>query len=998
MAALIIAAVRARILQAFTMLILAALVAAVAAAGPWYATAAASRAAAGDIAVAPAAQRVLSVRKTGSTSGDPRAALDDFRADVSGLLPIPGLEPVLGMTMPLTARSGAAAPALPVSYRAGFCDHVELTGTCPDSAGEAAISVNAGARLGVDIGDELTVRAAQNTVPVTLRVVARYALVDPAGPYWSNRLFRADGGLEPAFTVLDTFAVAPLSGPTLAYDVEVPDALLRGDAGYDLAEVMSHAEAAFAAANLRLVNPTGTLLDTIAADQAAIRDGVVIALIQVLVLGLFAVGLAVRYTGRERRGDLALLKLRGSTRRGMLWLGVGQHLVPMTAGLLAGAPIGVAVAFLVVGPVRDPADRVDAAAMSATAVGVILVGGLLVLLAVEAAVLRLPVVRLLSQVAPGGRNWRADVIDLALLVLAAAAVYQVRAGQTGGGLARVAPALVALAVVLLVARLLGRLAHRGSGAALRAGRLQLGLAVAQASRRPGAHRVFAVVAVAVAMFAGAQGLWIAGHQARVQRSAAELGAPRVLTVGAPNRTALEHAVRLADPGGRQAMAVVIDRDSMPPVIAVDSSRFDAVAHRQPQDGTVAALTGTTANPPPATAMVSGTGLTLRARNDAADPIVITAVLQHEGTGDSRIVRFPPLPPGERTVRADVEGCDTAPGCRLVRWELVGDSRPGSVAKNAAVTIRGLSQQTPGRVVLDAQALADARRWRPDFAGAAMDVFAGADGLTLRMDGGQKDASLIGNAVYAVDADLPVPVVMAGPAPLAWQFSDPVLYAFGSSAVPVRLAGTAPVLPVIGRGGFLVDLDTARRVAAEEDLGGDFQVWLADDTPAAVVDALRANGLSVAGDETVAQRAARYEAQGTTVGATFAWLAAVVSLLLAASIVAVAMTVESGPLGAMLRVLRTQGLPRPVAARVAHVGSAALIVAGTAVGLLAAFSARLMVGVAVEPFTDGWDLTASPGPLGPAALGAAGLIALLVLGPTAWLSVRPVVRTVTRTDR
>jgi hypothetical protein len=68
-----------------------------------------------------------------------------------------------------------------------------------------------------------------------------------------------------------------------------------------------------------------------------------------------------------------------------------------------------------------------------------------------------------------------------------------------------------------------------------------------------------------------------------------------------------------------------------------------------------------------------------------------------------------------------------------------------------------------------------------------------------------------------------------------------------------------------------------------------------------------------------------------------------------------------------------------------------VVAGLLAGLLAAAVARPAVGVTVRPFTDNWTLIPPPGALGPAALLVAGLLALLTLGVTSWLAVRPLVR-------
>jgi putative ABC transport system permease protein len=1003
MVALVLGAVRARTAQALTVLILTALIAAVAAAGPWYAIAASSRAADGDVAAAPAAQQTLSVRQTATTGGAPQTALDAFRGTVRRLLPVPDLRPVLGMTVALTTAGGDGRATMSVSYRDGFCSHVRLSGPCPAAPGQAAISQDVAAQLGLGPGGRLQLRASQNTVPVTLRIVSLYTVLDPAGEYWSNKLFGANGGLEPAFTPIETFTDDQLTDPTLTYDVGVSPALIRGDDGYDLRGVLRAAEPRFDEAGLRLVNPTWQVLTTIAVDRRTIGEAVVVALCQVLVLGLFAIGLAGRYTGRERRGDAALLKLRGSTRRGMLGLALGQHLVPMLLGALVGAPLGLLAARLLAGRVRGPADRLLAGELSAAAVGVVVLGGLLVLLAVEVAVLRLPVAQLLSRVSAGRRDWRADVIDLVLLALAVGAAYQVRAGRSTGGLALVAPTLVALAGALLLARLLGRVADRGGGAALRAGRLRLGLVAAQTARRPGAHRVFALVAVAVAIFTGTVGAWSAGREARTQRSQVELGAPRVLTVQAANRTALAYAVRTADPDGTRAMAVVVDRDSLPPVVAVDSSRLAAIAAWRGEYGPLTTLgSAVHATPLPPPAMVTGNRLTLRLANHDTVPVVVTAVLQHEATGVSRTVDFGPVEPGEHRVRTPVSGCTAAPGCRLVRWQLASppgsDGRPGAPSASAAVTIRALTQQDPSADVLDAAALADPRRWRPDFTAAAMDVFAAAGTLTMRMDRNETGAPQLGNRVFAVDAALPLPVVMAGPQPPNWQFSDAVVYGFGGSAVRVRVAGTASVLPVVGGAGVLVDLDTAGRVSAEGDLGGTYQVWLAGDAPESVVGALRAHGLTVLDDASVSRRAARLADQGTAVGETFALLAAVVGLLLAAATVAVAAAVEAGPQLDQLSSLRMQGLPRRTAVTIGYAGNAVLVLAGLLAGLVAATVARAAVGVTVRPFTDDWTLIPPPGALGAGALAGAGLVALLTLGATSWLSVRPLVRRLSGSSR
>lgn len=997
MFALVLGAVRARTAQVLTVLVLTVLATAAAAAGPWFALAAASRAAAADVAAAPAAQRMLSVRQLVQTNGQPRASLNSFAGAAGALLTVRDGTPVLGMRQTMFVSRLGTDQGIAVSYRDGFCAHVKLAGRCPSAVGDAAVSLRAAQQLGIEAGDRITVRSTPGTDRVPLRVVGTYELADPAGGYWSQPLFRADGGLDPLFTTLDTFKAQQLWSPTVTYDVGVPEVLLRGDNGYQLGPELNVADGRLGAAQLQLVNQTAPLLETIARDKSAIRLGVLVALGEVLVLGCFAIGLAGRYTGRDRRGDVALLKLRGSTRLGTLRLTVGQHLVPLLGGAIVGAPVGYLLARLLTGAVTGAELERQALMLSALAVAAVLAGGLLTLVAVEAAVLWLPVAALLRRVPAGRRDWRAGVVDLVLIAVAVAAIYQARTGGSDNSLGLLAPVLVALAIALVLARLLFRLADRAGAVAVRRGRLAFGLTAVQVSRQPGTDRVFALIVVAVAMFVTAAGGWAAGRAARTDRSAVELGADRVLTVAADNRTDLEYAVRRADPTGRYAMAAVIDLASQPPVLAVDSSRLAAVASWRPEYGPVSTLHDavTAARLPAALPAITGDRLTLRASNAGSAPVELIAVLQNDATGVTTPVLLGPIGKGEHTVEAAVAGCGAAPGCRLVRFELATppgpDGQPGQVPRQAQVTIRGLSQQNPAGDILDAARLADISRWRAGTNGAALDLAATDGALTLSVDENVLRAPALGNQVYAVDAPLPVPIVLAGEPSSLWHTADASVFSFGGGSTPVRVAGTAGVLPVLGATGMLVDLDTARRVSADADPGGTFQVWLAKGAPESVVGALTAAGLTVVGDDSVPARAERLASQGSAVAVRFGLLCAAIALLLAAAAVAVAAAVDRGPLTGQLGDLRTQGLSRRAAVVVAYAGQAAPVLVGLLGGLAAAAVASPVALVSAPRFTDGWQVIALPDALGRDALGAAGLIALAALGLTCWLSARPLAR-------
>jgi hypothetical protein len=366
------------------------------------------------------------------------------------------------------------------------------------------------------------------------------------------------------------------------------------------------------------------------------------------------------------------------------------------------------------------------------------------------------------------------------------------------------------------------------------------------------------------------------------------------------------------------------------------------------------------------------------------------VLQHEGTGAPVPVRFGRVGAGEHTLEAPVSGCAEPPGCRILRWELAGP--PGT-----ALQIRDLEQLDPAAAILDPSRLGDVARWRSGTAGAALDLAATRDGLTLAVDA-DPGAKQVGTAAYAVDTDLPLPVVLAGPAPPQWQFGEPALLAFGGEPTPVRVVASGTALPVLGRRGVLADLDATRRVIGDSTPPGQFQVWLAPGARPGIVGALTRAGLTVGADETIDDRAGRLDEQAPAVVTRFSLLAGVVVLLIAAAALAVAGAVDRRSWLDQLRALRVQGLPSRVAVLTAYAGMVSLLLLALLSGLVAAVLARPTARITVPAFTDGWDVLPLPSALGASALGLAGLIALLVLGLTGWLAVLPLTRRLRRDAR
>lgn len=994
---MILGAVRARAAQSVMLLVLAGLLTAAAVAAPWYGLTVASRVAAADVAAAPAAQRVLTLQRQGTVQGgNAQASLTDFGRSVSDQLTITGATAILGAVRPMVYRpntANAASSVMPVAYRDDLCSHVRLTGTCPAAAGDTAISGDAAKRLELKPGDPLPVRQSPGSDPLMLRVTAVYEIDDASSAYWSNPAYRAQASLDPVFTALATFNAPELSTPVFVTDIEVPEPLMRGDNGYRLGEVVSAARPELIAAGTEITDPTRDLLRRIGDDRTSVLLGVLIALGQVLLLGWAALGLAGRATLPGRRDDVGLLKLRGNTRGGMLRMTSGQHLPPLAAGVLAGVPIGVVAGRLLAGglPVRS---ELWLALLGTLAAAItVLVVAMLVLVAVDAAMLRLPIATLLRRASPKRRGRAADVLDLILIALAAAAIYQARSGDQPTGLGVVAPTLTVLAIALVLARLLRSGTEWAGGLAVRQGRLRSGLAAVQVSRQPAADRVFVLVATAVAMLALGAGSLTAADQDRVARAGVELGAERVLTVGAGSTTAFLAAVRKADPDGRTAMAVVADLNSNPPILAVDSSRLAAVARWRADFGPQLALPTAIAQarPPAPLPLITSDRLELRLRNGRPLPALLTATLQQEKDGATVEAKFDNIGVGEQTVTARVPACAVAPGCRFVRFQLATPVTETGRPAPGPLVVEGLRQLGPDRQILGPEQLGDVKRWFTDISGVALEL--AMTGGKLSMTAGDTRGQTPGDRVYAAEAPRPLPVVLAGPAPEEWRFDDPSSPRFGAGENPVTVVADVAVLPVLGNAGMMVDLDAARRTAADANLVGVYQVWLAPGASDAIVDRLREAGLTVVSDRTTADREEQLAAQGGAAAARFGLLTVVIGLLLAAGAVGVTAAADRDSYAAQLRSLRVQGLSEPSAVAAGYLGVAALMVVGLLAGILAARLAVPIVDLTAPPFGDGWRVLRPPGPLAWAALGVAALVAAATLAVTGVLSARPLARKV-----
>ncbi|WFE30165.1 hypothetical protein O7623_13690 [Solwaraspora sp. WMMD791] len=981
MFALILGALRARAGQTVALLVLTALAVTATTAAPWYAAAATRTVA--EAAVADAGPGQLAARATGRieldgpdlprdqvvdpTTGD-RAARDTAGAELlaqardggSAVIGLPDAQVSSSVWSVGTLASGQVGLLADLVHREQVCDHLTITGACPADPGDVLISARTAERLGVDVGDRLTHQASRQAA-IALTVTGTYQVADPHSPYWAFGLLGTGAGTDdastdsgdPAYATAGTLAATPASALSVDHHLILPGAAFID--GVDVASALRRSAGGGSGRWLTRTD-AGILVNQINRHRQLVNLGVGVAAGQLLLLSWFALFFAVRHTAEHRRRDLGLVKLRGGARWRVWLLTLGQSGLPMLVGALIGLAAGVLCARLLAGAGPDPDRLATAARLAAAAAGTAVAGALAAAIAADLSNARAGVVDLLRHVPARHRGWRADVVDLIAVAVAAAGLYQAYTATTApgevSGVVLLAPALLALAVALIAGRFATPGAARAGAALLRQGRLPAALAALHLARRPGTARLVALLTVAVALFGTAISGWTESLDARATRATHAVGTDQVLTVQARSRAHLLAAVRAADPSGRQAMAVVSNATgSAQQILAVDTARFAAVAAWHPWYGSAAAEVAAALTAPITGVTVADGELRLTAVGPADVPVSVVAYMVDQ-VGSPVTAVFGPLGPTSGEHRATVDGCGPD-GCRLTALELRQpgwNGRPVPAEPGLTVTLRELAGTTTP--VLDRAFFADLRNWRgPVAAGAIGPALTVADGgLTVTAPGPGRDRS---TRVHVIETPVPLPVVRSGPELAPELPGDPRLAVFGADDLPVRYVAVADALPQARVRGYLVDLELADRLAGSAGSGDVPQVWLAPDAPADLADRLTAQGLTVIGVESQADVVEQLGRQGAPSALRFQLAAGLIGLLLAAGALMVVAAVERGDRSAELTALRTQGLPARAVARIAYGGYVVTAALAVVVGLLVTVVGRLPVLQTMPVFVDNW---------------------------------------------
>ena len=542
--------------------------------------------------------------------------------------------------------------------------------------------------------------------------------------------------------------------------------------------------------------------------------------------------------------------------------------------LLVAAPLGTVVGYT---SVRAAADRVFAPGTEVvltwsvllTVLGT-LAGGLVVAALSSRQVFRRPVAELLRRVPPRSAGRRAGVVDVVVVVLAAAGIVQLinDRGDRPSPIAMLAPGMVAVAGGLLAARVLVRVARRRVARATELGRTSGLVGWAGVARRPGTARIASVLAVATCLLLVGVQAWTVAERNRSERADAETGAAVVLQVRGGTPYALLDAVANADPGGRFAMAAVqIDSSSQEPsLLAVDSSRADGIFQWGAPDEAPSGGVERRVHPdlPPSLDVRPGPISVDVDLLDVRSPSPLTLYVQLDDAGDFQYLPLGQLRPGAHTYRGSVPA-DCASGCRLAGLAV---NHPGTDIGSATATMRfaGITATgTDGQAVDLPASFANRAAWRPGaptIGGPEVHLEPGDElEASVQAPGGPYAQIVRG------DSPEPLPAVVTGSiaGPAAAQGGLPLGETTGLSGSAMRYAGRQVVdyLPRAGDEAVLVDLELALRLDDEAQVGQK-EIWLSRNDPQrerALVAALDRAGMAVQGRSTAAALERVYAGDG-----------------------------------------------------------------------------------------------------------------------------------------
>ncbi len=892
--------------SAAMLLIVAIVAAAAAAAGPVYYQAAQRSIMIDTIAHAPVIGQGYQATLSGGIQGTlaslqsylKPAFRHDLGPDGQALFQAP-VDSILG-----SGDDNASGLTFPVVWQTAACAHLVITGRCPSAAGQVIISKSDSKLMGWHIGSQL-----RGTGWPTMTVTGIYEAPELTAPYWvlqADTYFpreeataaAAVPGLDAVFVSSATIASAPytLQGTTTIQDMLAPGRLTVGDVGLlqnDMNAFVNNG--IFTAQNITVQSTLPTTLAGTLSGWRSVAVPVVLTTATMLLLSLLLLFLIVTDAVEARGPEIALAKLRGHGRIGILIFGLSEPAVVLITAL----PTGVLVGWLAAGELARslllPGTQVGLPWTAWLAAAAATAGGFTGLILAAQRALRRGVVeqfRRPSRLA-SGRGW---VVDSILLTLSVAGLFEVLStNQIGsashGTLELLVPGLLGLAVAVVASRLLPLGCRALYGFTSRHGGLATYLAIRHIARREGGVRTTIVLATAFSLASFAFAAWTVGQHNYRLVADTQAGAPEVLTVAVPAGRNLSAIVDKADPSGRLATAVdsylgLSGGTAGQYTLAVEPARFARIAYwpRQVSGRSVASLTAQLQPPAATPIVVPGDALrvTLRVKSLSLAGEQLYVSLTAGSTPDT----LGTLPRhGSVTLTTSLVGCPcvlqslamTQPGGNLA----YGKSK---AVLSASLTITGLQVQKNGRWVsaAPASALGTAADWRNGTSGQTATggnsgISAGPGGLTWAVNGvpTANDPTLA-----AANVPAPMPAIVAATVNPQRQ---PLLTGNGLDGSPLRMRVLAdlPSIPGAPMNGVVIDQRYAQLEAQQNLFLAGQQVWLAPGADSVIRPKLIAAGVRITAQTSSAAVTAQLERQGPALASALFLGDAAAAALLAA---------------------------------------------------------------------------------------------------------------------
>ncbi|MER7071391.1 FtsX-like permease family protein [Terrabacter sp. NPDC000476] len=965
-----------------------------------------------------------------------RSAFDAPVALVSGQV-------VLGMA---PSRGGQGVQTTAYAPLAGCADVKIITGRCPTTAGEVLVSAAEAAFEGWRTGDRVPLVAtpggqlAPGDEERRVRVSGTYDALDDDGAWFGVRL-TGRAGTQAAVGLgsvprVDTPIVAPAffdvtpTGSTLRLTATLRRDELSVDALPGLVDGIAALEAASASSTggstaPRVQSGLDQIGRTVVAGQAQAAVLVPLLLGQLALFSLVILGLASSAAVEQRRPEIALARLRGDGVRGV------RRMLVSELGLLValGVPVGFGLAVgadLVASRVWLPAGVPFEVPWTAyAAAGLALVAGVGAVVVTSRPVLREPIPSLLRRIPPRQRGFAIGLLDAVIIAVAAAGVVAIVTGDVSGPVAMATPALLALAVGLLLALLLVPVAGGVGRLALGRGRAVTGLTAVQVARRPAVRRVVAIVTVATALTVFVTDAYLTAARNRDGRATLEAGAQVVLHTDSEEPALLRSTLRMIDPSSSYAVPLarllppnasafgtVAVVPSAMPRIALPASGAPATASASASSAASAAsgsseVTG--AGPPwsalaapasPSTVLTgpsvavtvtadvaaSGAGLDGatpgRRRPPNAVPVALS-LQRPDGSGATVSLGLVPFDTARpRTLTARVP-CGAAP-CTLVGISV--DRHPDEVrAVVGRLTVLGIRAGTAPALPLGAQ------QWESYGSPFALDrAAAGVPGfaaITVDPAAPQRMDLRFGSTGGVISATLTRPrlpaIVVPGPGGPT-RAPDGVT-GFSGNTVPVTEKARAAYGPQGVTNVVLVDYDALAAEAGRLYATGSLDVLVGDRSRLqAVTTALDGAGIGVRSVTDRAELLDSYDRSASAWGLRLGLVVGGLALLLAALVLVLVTITSWRGRSKDLAALRLAGVPASTVRRVGIAEQLVVIVLAVVVGALCgALGSRLSLAL-IPFFTTPSDVFVAD--LTPNL----GAMALAALATVVWLSVVAVV--------